>query len=76
MGAFLVLGGRAVKVGWEMMVCVGLCGGDTHRCSALSALSDTGDAGLRQGGSSSCKDMVPKGPAYSPGLGERGRGLG
>lgn len=26
-----------------------------------SAFSDTGDAGLRQGGSSSCKDTVPKG---------------
>lgn len=40
---------------------MGLCGGDTHRCGALSAFSDTGDAGLRQRGSSSYKDTVPKG---------------
>ena len=30
MGAFLVLGGRGVKVGWEMTECGGFCGGDMH----------------------------------------------
>ena len=35
MGAFLVLGGRGMKVGQEMTVCGGLCGGDMHCTRAL-----------------------------------------